>query len=205
VGNHAQTPAGSRENGFKCTTVRAIAERTGTLEKRGSGVDTSGGARRRRGEGGTVEDDVRAFGDELGRKVLARDWSGVHGLLAPWLRNTQTADDVRCFFEDEYRVTLEANGVPGLHYPEHPEPLLDGNGFTRATQLREPISWMNGKVRPVAVDVTDDSVRYWMSLRLACSDAQVESLDFDVFCEVWVAVVTTPEGLRVGYWSQGAY
>ena len=30
-------------------------------------------------------------------------------------------------------------------------------------------------------------------------------LGFDSFCEVWVAVVDTAEGLRVGYWSQGAY
>jgi hypothetical protein len=32
-----------------------------------------------------------------------------------------------------------------------------------------------------------------------------EWLGFDSFCEAWVAVVDTAEGLRVGYWSQGAY
>jgi len=29
-------------------------------------------------------------------------------------------------------------------------------------------------------------------------------LDFDHFAEVWMAVVETGDGLRVGYWSQGA-
>ena len=29
--------------------------------------------------------------------------------------------------------------------------------------------------------------------------------DSDFFAEVWMAVVETDEGLRVGYWSQGAY
>jgi hypothetical protein len=33
----------------------------------------------------------------------------------------------------------------------------------------------------------------------------MEKLGFDFFCEVWMAVVEIPEGLRVGYWSQGAY
>jgi len=152
-----------------------------------------------------MDDDVRQFGMELGRKAIERDWSGVHAMLAPWMRATCSVDDVRKFFEDEYRLTLEANDVRDMHYPEYPEPEVDGNGFTRATQLREPISFAGGKVRSVAPEVTDDNVRYWLSLRLQCSDDQMEKLGFDCFCEVWMAVVETGEGLRVGYWSQGAY
>ena len=45
----------------------------------------------------------------------------------------------------------------------------------------------------------------WMKLQLQCSDEQMAKLHFDTFCEVWVAVVQTDEGLRVGYWSQGGY
>jgi hypothetical protein len=152
-----------------------------------------------------MDDDVRTFGTELGRKAIARDWPGVHSLLAPWMRAECSVDEVRAFFEDEYRQTLEANEVPEMHYPEHPEPQLDGNGFTKATQLREPISFAGGKVRPVAREVTDENVRYWMNLQLPCSDDQVEALGFDCFCDIWVAVVQTDEGLRVGYWSHGAY
>jgi hypothetical protein len=48
-------------------------------------------------------------------------------------------------------------------------------------------------------------MRYWMKLQLQCSDEQMATLGFDAFCEVWMAVVDTPEGLRVGYWSHGAY
>ena len=60
-------------------------------------------------------------------------------------------------------------------------------------------------MRSVAPEVTDDNVRYWLKLQLQCSDAQMEQLGFDSFGEVWMAVVDTAEGLRVGYWSQGAY
>ncbi len=151
-----------------------------------------------------MDEDVQAFGEALGRKAIARDWDGVQAMLAPWMRATWTADAVRAFFEDEYRATLQDNGIEALHYPEYPAPSVDGNGFTKATQLREPISYAGGKVRDVAPEVTDANMRYWMKLQLDCSDAQMETLGFDHFCQVWAAVVDTPEGLRVGYWSQGA-
>ena len=152
-----------------------------------------------------MDDDVRMFGETLGRRLLARDWSGAHELLAPWLQQTTSAEGVRAFFEDEYMLTLKDNGIEELHYPQHPDPSVGGNGFTKATELRQPIDWMNGKVRPVAPEVTDDNVRYWMCLKLECSDEQMDALGFDCFCEAWLAVVQTPAGLRVGYWSQGAY
>jgi uncharacterized protein (DUF934 family) len=152
-----------------------------------------------------MDEDIRLFGEDLGKKALARDWAGVHALLAPWLQRTMDVDGVRAFFENEYQETLTANGVNELQYPEYPEPSVDGNAFTKATQLREPISWEGGRVRDVDPAVTDDNVRCWMKLQLQASDEQMEKLGFDTFAEVWVAVVTTDQGLRVGYWSQGAY
>jgi hypothetical protein len=37
-----------------------------------------------------MDDDVRAFGTELGRKALGREWAAVHAMLAQWLRATWT-------------------------------------------------------------------------------------------------------------------
>src|SRR5690349_5980600 len=136
-----------------------------------------------------MDDDVSAFGTELGRKALARDWAAVQAMLAPWLRSAWPAERVAQFFEDEYRATLSANDIEGMHYPEDPEPRVGGNGFTKATDLREPISFAGGKVRDVAEEVTDDNVRYWLSLTLLCSEQQMDDLGFDFFCEVWMAVV----------------
>lgn len=152
-----------------------------------------------------MQDDIREFGNSLGHKALARDWQGVHALLAPWLRGSIDAEAVRRFFEDEYRATLSANGIENLVYPEYPEPQLGGNQFTNATRLREPMSFKPGYLRPLAAEVTDDNFRYWLSMQLQCSDQQMEDFNFDFFAEVWIAVVQTNEGLRVGYWSQGAY
>ena len=48
-------------------------------------------------------------------------------------------------------------------------------------------------------------MRYWLKLQLHYSDEQMAQLDFDTFAEVWIVVVTTEEGLRVGYWTHDAY
>jgi hypothetical protein len=152
-----------------------------------------------------MDDDVREFGMDLGRKVLARDWPAVHEKLAPWLQRSFDVAAVRTFFEDEYKAAVADSGKEGEHHPEYPEPEVGGNNFMTATELRKPIEFAGGKVRPVAPEVTDEMVRYWMKLQLLCSDDQMEQLGFDFFAEVWMLVVDTPEGLRVGYWSQGAY
>jgi len=152
-----------------------------------------------------MEESIRNFGHELGRKALAKDWPGVHQMLAPWLRRALTVDQVRAFFEDAYRSRLQENGIEGMHYPGYPEPEVGGNGTTNATDLRKPISFLGGKLRPVPPEVTDEIVRYWLKVDLLCSDEQMEQFGFDSLSETWISVVETEEGLRVGYWSQGAY
>ena len=152
-----------------------------------------------------MDDDIREFGLRLGKAALAKSWADVHETLAPWLQGSLSMTDVQRFFEDEYRATLRDNQIEALHYPECPEPDLGGNSFTKATQLREPISFAGGKLRSIDEHVTDENTRFWMCLKLQCSDEQMDTLGFDTFCEVWAAIVMTDEGLRVGYWSQGAY
>ena len=152
-----------------------------------------------------MQDNIREFGVDLGRKALARDWAGVHGLLAPWLQRSMDVEAVCRFFEDEYRLMLKENGIADMHYPEYPDPELGGNDHTNPTALRAPMSFKPGYLRPVAPEVADSNFRYWLMMRLQCSDEQMAELDFDHFAKVWMAVVETGDGLRVGYWSQGAY
>ena len=152
-----------------------------------------------------MDEDIRQFGEDLGRRALAMDWAGVHAMLAPWMQRSLGVAEVRSFFEDEYRSLLLENDIEGMHFPECPDPEVGGNSYLNATELREPIEFQNNKIRPVAPEVTDENMRFWMKLQLLCSDEQMEQLGFDSFCEVWMAVVQTPAGLRVGYWSQGAY
>ena len=96
-----------------------------------------------------MDDDVRAFGVELGRKALAQDWPAVHGMLAPRMRGVYSVDDVRTFFENEYKATLEANSIQGSHYPEHSDPAVDGNSHTEghATSSADLLCRRKGRTR----------------------------------------------------------
>jgi hypothetical protein len=152
-----------------------------------------------------MDDEIREFGITLGKKALGQDWDGVRAMLAPWLSSSLSSEAIRNFFEDEYKLTLSDNDIDEMHYPESPEPDVDGNNLINATELRKPLSWDKEKLRLVADEVTDENMRCWMKLQLQCSDQQIEKLGFDQFCEIWMAIVQTAEGLRVGYWSHGAY
>ena len=145
-----------------------------------------------------MDNDVQAFGEKLGKCVLARKWDGVREMLAPWLQQKFSAAQVQAFFEDEYKSTLAFSKIDQLHYPEDPEPAIDGNTHTNATSLRDT---KGGAVRDreLAPEVTDDIVRYWMSLTLNCSEEQQSELDLDNLGEFWVLVVEWKGQLCVGY------
>jgi hypothetical protein len=148
-----------------------------------------------------VNDDIRQLGTGLGQRMIARDWAGVHALLAPWLQATLSPDDVRAFFQDQYRDVLEDNGVEGTHHPEKIH--IGGNAEMTAKELHSPVSSWSEHVRPVPLEVTDENLRYWMRLVLECSDEQADELEFDDLADVWLAVVETGEGLRVGFGWRG--
>lgn len=146
-----------------------------------------------------MDDAVRQFGETVAQKALERDWEGVRSLLAPWMG--LSSEEVREFFESDYRQTLEANEVEGTHYPE--VPYLSGNSSDLAF-LREKKDWMPAP-RPIAPEVTPENFRQWMNIQLQCSEEQMDELGFDYFSELWLIVCETPDGLRVAYWSHSGY
>jgi hypothetical protein len=144
---------------------------------------------------------VRAFGEALATTAIARDWTGVHGLLAPWLHGRFEPGAVRAFFEDDYRATLKECGVAEMLYPM--EPYVSGNSSTLA-ELREVPSFLPGP-RPIPAEVTEANFRQWMKVQLLCSGEQADQLDVDYLTEIWLVVVELDGELRVGYWSHDPY
>lgn len=150
-----------------------------------------------------MDEEIRTFGITLGERLLARDWAGASAMFAPWLRAEWSPERLGAFVEEQVQLTLDANEMDDAHWPEHPEPIIDGNAYVNATKLREPKPWGDDGAPPVPDELTDDMVRYWMSVQLVCSDEQMETLPFDSFMEARALIVQLPEGLRVGYWKAG--
>lgn len=138
-----------------------------------------------------MDSDIYNFGNALGKCALLRDWKSVHAYLAPWMAAVVTVEDVRRFFECQYQAI--AGDASGVVFPEATTVELGGNDFTDVSELRES--------HPVAESVSDENLRYWLRMLLPTSDAQRAALGLDFLAEAWIAVVSTPDGLRVGYWS----
>jgi hypothetical protein len=145
--------------------------------------------------------EALTFGERLADASLARDWSGVHALLAPWLQSRLTIDDVREFFERDYLRMMSFAGIAELHYPA--THYVSGNNST-LQDLREKKSWL-ARPRPIAAEVTADNFRQWLKIQLRSSPEQAEALDIDLLTEIWLIVVEHGAELRVGYWSHDAY
>jgi hypothetical protein len=107
-----------------------------------------------------MNDDIRNFGTGPGKRVVARDWAGVHAPLAPWMQDSLSIDDVRTFFEDAYWEVLKENGVEGLRHSEKFH--IGGTFEMTAKELHSPVGSWSNEVRPVSELVTDENKRYWM-------------------------------------------
>ncbi|MBI3552071.1 MAG: hypothetical protein HY077_06100 [Elusimicrobia bacterium] len=146
--------------------------------------------------------DVQKFGNDLANAAIAKDWDAVHKMLAPWVQAKIAVEGVKKFFEDEYLDILRGVDVHEIHYPKIP--YVTGNDMSPLKDLKEKTSFMK-EPRPIAAEVTEANFRQWMNVQLQCDDGQQDELEIDFLAEVWLIVVQTDQGFKVGYWSHDAY
>ena len=64
-----------------------------------------------------MDERIQKFGETLANTAIARDWTGVYEMLAPWLQSREDVNAVQAFFEDDYRQVLAGSGITEIHYP----------------------------------------------------------------------------------------
>ncbi len=143
-----------------------------------------------------MDDRVEAFAQALASTAIARDWTAVRGMLAPWLRSRLDVAAVQAFFEDDYKDILAEWKIEALHYPSVP---YVSAGVVGLAFLREKPSY--GPPRPIPDEVTDGNFRQWLTIQLQTSDEQLALGLPDYLTEIWAIVVEVDEGLRIGYWA----
>ncbi len=152
-----------------------------------------------------IDSGIKEFVVAVGKRALECQWDKVHACLARWLQDQLQPCDVHEFFSSAYSATLAENGIAGEHFPEGCEPEIGGSAFVTADNLRQPITWLGNRTRDISEEVTDENMVFWARLTLLGSPAQSEQLQLHTFAEIWMAVVNTDDGLRIGYWSPNAY
>jgi hypothetical protein len=137
-----------------------------------------------------VLDFVRHFAD----RIVARDFAGAHGALAPWLRAEVSPDDLAATIDAEVQLTREACGESDECKPETYE--IDWNSISLAS-LKEHRSV--APLPSVSDEITDDNFRNWVCVQLMPSEEGVWELD--AFVDMWLMVVALDTGYAVGYYE----
>lgn len=146
-----------------------------------------------------MDDTVRKFGEEFAAKILERDWAAAHKMLSPSLQKLADLGALQSFVEKEYRATLESSQISEMHYPGNPEPMIDGNTFVTAAEIKKPDPYALSQLSKPPADISDENLKYWMSIQFLCSEDQQTKLGLDFLAEIWIAVISTPDGLRAAH------
>ncbi len=134
-----------------------------------------------------MEPRYRELGERFSAAIIDKDYEAACALLAPWLREVTPPDRLRALIEDRVAEMHEAWDVDDDLHPTECE--LDGNSTATVADLRD-----DGD--PVPAELTDASLRYWMSMQFKPAE---DSVEFDAYFDLWAAVVDDGGELRVGY------
>lgn len=143
-----------------------------------------------------MQEEVKAFGQALGRAIVGRDFAAAHGMLAPWLQNNMTPADLQQQIEGEcaeFMALYELSEDTPLYPADF---TLDGNSCTLEDLKAEP-SYREG--RSIPPEVTTENFRKWMVIEFL-PDPE-EEREFDAYFDWWMIAVDVIGQLKVGYYE----
>jgi hypothetical protein len=128
---------------------------------------------------------AQAFGDS----IKASDYRAAVELLASWLRESVSEDELRSLVERWLDEIAAANGAE-----DTPTPVavtVDWN-----TSTLESLRSGDGGGREISEHVTEANYRGWL-----CTQIEVEGVAFGGAFDVWMAVVEVSGTPLIGYFS----
>lgn len=125
--------------------------------------------------------------EAFGRAIVTSDYDAAAALLAPWLRESLSADALRALVDERLGIIAEANDAD-----ERPTPFevtVDGNRATLESLRADEVDR-----RAIPDEVTDENFRGWL-----CAQIECEGNGFGGAFDVWMAVVEVDGAYSVGY------
>lgn len=123
--------------------------------------------------------------EKLARSIVARDYNGVHALLAPWLQAQLSPSDIQ-------RMIDAAS--EGLEHPARSWTLDEG--MVGLEELREPDGY-GPPSQSISREINANNYRGWLSI-LFEPDPSVHE-EQNVCFELWLAAVEHNGVLKAGY------
>ena len=130
-----------------------------------------------------MEPSCEALCNDLAARVVARDFAGAHALLAPWVQAAMSPAEL------ESRLDAAWEDLPPPR-----EWSLD-SGFMAVDELRTANEY-GPPSQPIADEVTTANYRGWHCIEFKPGE---NDDDIDACFDLWLAIVETPAGHRVGF------
>jgi hypothetical protein len=122
--------------------------------------------------------------DTLARNIVARDFTGAHALLAPWLRTTMKPSDI------ERMVTEAGAGLPVARGWTLDE------GFLELKDLRKPDPY-GPPSQAVSNEVSAQNYRGWLCIQFTPGGGEDD--EANICFDLWIAAVEQNGACAVGY------
>jgi len=123
---------------------------------------------------GVVEQKCEALCEALAKRVMERNFGGVHALLAPWLQDRMSPTDIERMVDE-----AAAGGAPARAWS------LD-EGFLEVGDLGD-----------AAREITDENYRGWLCIQFNPGEAAGSKANASF--DLWLAAVEQDGDYRVGH------
>lgn len=140
--------------------------------------------------------DYKQFAQAFATRIIQSDFIGAHQLLAPWLRQTVSAEQIRALIQKQVQEVAEANELEGEFHPSAFE--IDSNRCT-LDQLKEQESFR--EPRQIPQGVIAENFRQWMVIEFMPNEQEQDELGIDAWLDWWMIVVEIEGEYRIGFFE----
>src|ERR1051325_6532771 len=138
----------------------------------------------------------REFAQTFATRIIESDFIGAHQLLAPWLQQTMTAEQIREVIQKQIQEVAEANELEGEFHPSHFE--IDSNSC-KLDDLKGEMSYR--EPRPIPNEVTAENFRQWMVIQFMPNHEEQDELGIDAWLDWWMILVEVEGEYRIGFFE----
>ena len=136
------------------------------------------------------------FAQLFANKIIESDFLAAHQMLAPWLMNSITPEQLRWLIQKEVQAVAEINELEGEYHPSSYE--LDSNSCTLQA-LKEELSYR--ETRQIVKEINERNYRQWMVIQFQPTEQEQYDLGIDAWLDWWMLLVDVAGELKIGFFE----
>lgn len=143
-----------------------------------------------------MREAYKEYAQTFATRIIESDFVAAHKMLAPWLMQTVTPQQLQALIQKEVQEVAEANELEGELHPSSCE--IDFNSST-LKDLKAPISYR--EARPIPEEINEENYRQWMVIQFQPSKQEQDDLGIDAWLDWWMILVELDGEHRIGFFE----